>query len=102
MMTTIKLSSDAAKRMFEATQTHQLQVKELAAALDVSVRYVYEMRRCGFQMHGENNYCQTATVAAAKKWILENGFRIISGVGIKSFEPYVESSHAGPATPRLD
>lgn len=59
----------------------KLVVKELATALQVSCRYVYEMRRCGFAMAGPARDNQTATCQNAVEWIRENDFRIINGYG---------------------
>jgi hypothetical protein len=47
----------------------KLCVKELAAALQVSTKYVYQMRARGFEMQGVKRSCRTATVAAAEAWI---------------------------------
>lgn len=58
-----------------------LRVKELAPAIGKTVRYVYEMRRCGFRMNGCGRYNQECTVKEAKDWILKTGFRIIHGRG---------------------
>jgi hypothetical protein len=80
MTDTLKITLDAAKRI--AADAEELQVKELAAALDVSTRYVYEMRRLGFSMHGKNNYQQTATIVEARQWIEANHFRMVKCVGI--------------------
>ena len=60
----------------------QLCVKELAAALQVSTRYVYEMRRCGFPMEGRHHMNQTATVTAAVQWIENNDFRMVRCCGV--------------------
>lgn len=58
-----------------------LRVKELAPALGVSMSFVYQMRACGFVMSGARRDNQTATVAAARKWIEETGFRMVRGRG---------------------
>ena len=57
-------------------------VKGLAFDLGVSVRYVYEMRRCGFTMEGLKRCNQTATTRQAVAWIEENDFRMIDGKGL--------------------
>lgn len=60
----------------------KLCVKALASALGVSSRYVYEMRRCGFQMEGNGHYQQVSTVEVARLWIDTQGFKILNGKGI--------------------
>jgi hypothetical protein len=85
----------------------KLVAKELASALGVSIRYVYEMRKCGFQMVGEINYNQETTLKDARFWIHSNNFRIIRGVGrvdpverikVKNFwlQPTVSFSEGAP------
>lgn len=59
----------------------KLCVKGLAFSLGVSVRYVYEMRRCGFTMEGRRKDNQTATLKEAVQWIVENDFKMVDGVG---------------------
>lgn len=59
----------------------QLTVKELAAELEVGVRFIYEMRRCGFPMYGTGYHNQTTSRAEAVQWLLENNFRMIHGRG---------------------
>ncbi len=54
-----------------------LSVKELAETLAVSLTYVYQMRACGFPMAGHERCNQTATLAAARKWIRKNKFRMV-------------------------
>ena len=57
-------------------------VKELANSLGASVRFVYQMRACGFPMRGIlRNNC-TATVKEALAWIEANNFRLVKGVGV--------------------
>jgi hypothetical protein len=59
----------------------KLCVKQLADALQVSPRYVHEMRRCGFVMTGVKRCNQTSTAQKAVAWIEANDFRIINGLG---------------------
>ena len=59
----------------------RLTVKELADALGVSQRYIYQMRRCGFQMDGLKRDSQTTTLLAAVVWIVKNDFRMSNGKG---------------------
>jgi hypothetical protein len=59
----------------------KLCVKELADALEVSTRYVYQMRACGFVMEGFRPHGQTTTVKTAVEWIEKNDFRVVRGVG---------------------
>lgn len=59
----------------------KLCVKGLAFSLGVSTRYVYEMRRCGFAMEGRRKDNQTATTKEAVKWIEEQDFKMVDGVG---------------------
>ncbi|HEV2320688.1 MAG TPA: hypothetical protein VGV18_13105 [Verrucomicrobiae bacterium] len=59
-----------------------LLVKELAASLGVSPRFVYQMRACGFPMRGDTRLRQAATLEEARAWIKANGFRLSSSVGI--------------------
>ena len=58
-----------------------LRVKELAPALGVSMSYVYQMRACGFKMEGGSRDNQTASLAAARRWIAETRFRVVKGRG---------------------
>lgn len=58
-----------------ATLEQPLVVKELADALGVGKHYVYQMRRCGFKMHGHSKDNQTATLSEALAWIKSNNFR---------------------------
>jgi hypothetical protein len=58
-------------------------VKDLAPRLGVSVRYVYEMRRLGFQMHGRRRDNQTCDLDEALAWIGANGFRMVRGRGVQ-------------------
>lgn len=67
-------------------------VKELAFSLGVSVRYVYEMRRCGFKMDGCANRNQTATIKQAVDWMTENDFKMIHGAGITNGEQTLGSN----------
>lgn len=64
-----------------AEPEEKLCVKELALSLGVSVRYVYEMRRCGFIMEGFRRCQQTSTVKEAIIWIGQNDFKMVDGVG---------------------
>jgi hypothetical protein len=64
-----------------SAEEEKLCVKGLASSLGVSVRYVYEMRRCGFHMEGRSKDNQTATNRQAVDWITENDFKICDGVG---------------------
>lgn len=57
-------------------------VKELAVALGVSTRFIYQMRACGFVMEGDVHQRQKATVAEARAWIKENNFRLIKSKGM--------------------
>ncbi|HUA64330.1 MAG TPA: hypothetical protein VME24_00680 [Alphaproteobacteria bacterium] len=57
-------------------------VKELAAALGVSLRFIYQMRACGFSMHGDTRYRQMATVEEARAWIKANNFRLNKSFGV--------------------
>ena len=59
-----------------------LRVKELAESLQVSRRFIYQMRARGFPMQGDNHYGQTATVQEAQDWINANNFRLVKGVGV--------------------
>lgn len=59
-----------------------LLVKELAWALGVSSRFVYQMRACGFPMRGDTRQRQTATLPEARAWIKAHRFRLKHGVGI--------------------
>ena len=59
----------------------RLSAKELAAGLGVSIRYVYEMRRCGFAMNGRRRFHQTASLDAAKRWVEKNDFQMVRGFG---------------------
>lgn len=60
----------------------KLVVKQLADSLGVSTRFVYEMRRCGFAMHGQTKDNQTCTVREAVGWIERQDFRMVNGVGL--------------------
>lgn len=64
----------------KTTAEEKLVVKELADSLGVSMRFVYEMRRCGFEMHGPTNYNHT-NAREASAWIDRADFRMINGVG---------------------
>jgi hypothetical protein len=59
-----------------------LPVKQLAAALRVSLRFVYQMRACGFPMRGETRQRQAATPDEARAWIEAHNFRLIKSVGV--------------------
>jgi hypothetical protein len=59
-----------------------LSVKQLAASLGVSPRFVYQMRACGFPMRGETRHRQSATAEEARAWIKANNFRLIRSVGV--------------------
>lgn len=64
-------------------QSDKLCVKELANALQVSTKFVYQMRACGFEMAGrEHQNNQTASTAAAAAWIQRHDFRIVRGKGV--------------------
>ena len=63
------------------TPEQPLVVQELALALGVSVRYVYEMRRCDFPMRRQQ-IKQMATVREAMDWIRQNEFKIRGGYGV--------------------
>jgi len=78
----VKIDPEVAQRMVQAQQAQQLLVKELADALKVSRNYVYQMRACGFEMHGKNWYGQTATEAEARAWIEKMKFRMVMGAGV--------------------
>lgn len=54
--------------------------KELAAALSVSVHFIYKMRSAGFRMTWNADLrCKAATVTAARRWIKQTNFRIVRG-----------------------
>jgi len=59
-------------------EAEKLCVKGIAFSLGVSTRYVYEMRRCGFPMHGIH---QAATLKEAVAWIEASDFRMVRGIG---------------------
>ena len=59
-----------------------MELKELAPLLGVSVRYVYEMRRCGFRMHGRPG-SQACALGEAERWIERTGFRMVRGAGVQ-------------------
>lgn len=59
-----------------------LLTKELAVALGVSPRFIYQMRACGFPMHGATRRRQMATVEDARDWIRANNFRLLDGKGV--------------------
>lgn len=67
-----------------ATIEQPLVVKELADCLGVGKHYVYQMRRCGFKMHGETKDNQTATLSEAVAWIEQHDFRLANGIGLTS------------------
>jgi hypothetical protein len=60
----------------------RLLVKELAASLGVSPRFVYQMRACGFPMRGDSRLRQAATLEEARAWIKAHNFRLSSSIGI--------------------
>ena len=58
----------------------RLSVKELAGALGVSTRYVYQMRANGFEMEWDfQSHCYVASVGQARQWICRTGFRLSNG-----------------------
>lgn len=59
-----------------------LTVKQLAASIGVSPRFVYQMRLCGFPMSGDTHNRQMATLEEARAWIKANNFRLIKSVGV--------------------
>jgi hypothetical protein len=59
-----------------------LSVKQLAASLKVSLRFVYQMRARGFPMRGDTRQRQSATPEEARAWIEANNFRLIKSVGV--------------------
>ncbi|HEV2455536.1 MAG TPA: hypothetical protein VGY98_14825 [Verrucomicrobiae bacterium] len=59
-----------------------LLVKQLAAALGVSLRFVYQMRACGFRMRGHTRRRQMATLKQARAWIKTRQFRLVNSVGL--------------------
>jgi hypothetical protein len=66
-------------------ETHvesKLVVKELADYLGVSLKFVYQMRHCGFKMDGDFKDNQTTTARAAVAWIEQEDFRLVNGVGL--------------------
>lgn len=63
-------------------QPEPLPVKELADALGVGLRFVYQMRACGFPMRGDTRHQQMATLEEARAWIQANDFRLIKGAGV--------------------
>ena len=62
-------------------QPEAFTVKELAPRLGVSVRYVYEMRRLGFEMSGPTHCNRSCSMQQAVDWIRANDFRITNGRG---------------------
>lgn len=58
--------------------SRQLSVKELAAALGVSVTYVYLMIKCGFPLHQVD---RTASLSDAQDWLKSTHFRVVRGCG---------------------
>jgi hypothetical protein len=67
--------------MVAAVQT-ALSVKQLAASLGVSPRFIYQMRACGFPMNGDTLNRQAATLDEARAWIKTHNFRLVRGEGI--------------------
>lgn len=59
-----------------------LSVKQLAASLGVSLRFVYQMRARGFPMYGDTRQRQAATPEEARAWIKENNFRLVKSFGV--------------------
>ena len=79
-MKPIQLTIAVAQRCVAAMTEQRLCVKELAGSLGVSVRYVYAMRACGFGMEG-TPHNQTTTTKEAVRWIEQNDFKMVDGVG---------------------
>jgi hypothetical protein len=56
--------------------------KELAAALSVSVHFVYQMRACGFTMTWDSTArCEVADPREARAWLRRTKFRVVNGRG---------------------
>ena len=60
----------------------KLCVKELAASLSVSVKFVYQMRARGFQMTGIKRNNRLASTNSAVAWIVKSNFRLVHGIGV--------------------
>ncbi|HEV2331247.1 MAG TPA: hypothetical protein VGY56_20895 [Verrucomicrobiae bacterium] len=75
-------NSKNSKRENTAPPAQPLLIKELAMALGVSSRFVYQMRSCGFPMRGDTRQRQMATLNEARAWIYANNFRLINGAGV--------------------
>ena len=84
--TTVNTSTGKTPAPTPAQPEEKLCVKELADKLGISVRYVYEMRRCGFKMDGAGRFNQTTSKQRALAWIEENDFHMIDGAGIVNGE----------------
>jgi len=69
---------------FKQDHQERLCVKELAATMEVSTHFVYQMRACGFRMERPDGRRanRTATLAEAVRWIHENDFRLVQGRGV--------------------
>jgi hypothetical protein len=77
----IKNMTSTAPKTFPQVRTPLL-IKELATALGVSTRFIYQMRACGFPMTGDTRQRQKATLAEARAWISANNFRLNDGKGV--------------------
>lgn len=59
--------------------------KELAAALSVSVHFVYKMRSAGFRMTWNADLrCEAATATEARHWMKQTNFRVVRGYAKKN------------------
>jgi len=75
-------NSKNSKREIGAPPAQPLLIKELAMALGVSTRFIYQMRACGFPMRGDTRQRQMATLNEARAWIYANNFRLLNGTGL--------------------
>jgi hypothetical protein len=81
-MPTLSQSKAPSQNGIKPQISEPLSVKELAASLDVSLRFVYQMRACGFLMRGHTRHRQAATLEEARAWIKENDFRLVKSFGV--------------------
>jgi hypothetical protein len=81
-MPTLSQSKAALQTGSKPIISEPMSVKELAASLGVSLRFVYQMRACGFLMRGDTRHRQTATPEEARAWIKENDFRLVKSFGV--------------------
>jgi hypothetical protein len=73
-----------------------LLTNELAVALGVSFRFIYQMRARGFLMRGDTRRRQMATLEQARAWIRANNFRLHDGIGVT--DATITNSPAKPQT----